>query len=513
MKERKKEGRSLLLGFLLLSSAAFYSQRGVLVPPQEGQGFIVFDNSQFDYNVTAWNISIFRRIYSDSDTNFVDRTVFRSEINGQDYFKIPEEYKTEGANFDYFYSFQGLNSSSDIIVSEGPHPIGNGTQYVNQCYWDCDGFDYAHRVQLLVHPNGGAGQLATQTAYQHYDPSISLAVPYYQYISSSDYNQLISSSNTTLGNYYNYHQITSLVPSDHPVNVVKHENVTTSDNYYDINGTILTGTVYAIKKGRGLWAGANVQTSNTTYTASDCIHDLQWAENQLNTVNGGTLFSDQGYPNLDCIPGASPFSGSQFDTDCLLGIQNYTLGTDGDIFNMLNVLESCLTGTSPYIANLWISKFPKDEGTQGGDDDGKNVFFEDLYSANGEFTSPNITLEPGLYTFGVRFSDGTYLPVIKEVEKTLVSVIELSDFLDVTVFPVPIIDDEFTLQMAAEAKLKFDFILTDFNGEEKFRKNFVLQKGHSRNHKIKVNKGLSEGFYFCTFHFEDGSMKTIQILK
>lgn len=114
---------------------------------------------------------------------------------------------------------------------------------------------------------------------------------------------------------------------------------------------------------------------------------------------------------------------------------------------------------------------------------------------------------------GFTFSNGQYFPLIREVSTPLTSSIPLSDFLETTFFPVPVETNEFQVRMKANAKLKFEYILLDHQGNELYRKNFVLQQGHERDHLIRVNEGIPAGLLINKFIFEDGSELNITTMK
>ncbi len=60
---------------------------------------------------------------------------------------------------------------------------------------------------------------------------------------------------------------------------------------------------------------------------------------------------------------------------------------------------------------------------------------------------------------------------------------------------------------------KFDYVLLDFNGNELYRKTFVVQKDHSRVHVIKPKEDMPSGVLVNRFEFSDGSVKSFQTIK
>lgn len=107
------------------------------------------------------------------------------------------------------------------------------------------------------------------------------------------------------------------------------------------------------------------------------------------------------------------------------------------------------------------------------------------------------------------------MPILKEVSSRFTSQIELASLFEANIFPNPIADDNFNMEMTAEAKLKYDFVLTDMNGLTLLKRNFVLQKDKTRQVNIHMNgnKTLLTGTFVGTFIFEHGSTKSYNIIK
>ncbi len=410
----------------------------------------------------------------------------------------------------YLIKVEAYSAAKEIIISEGPLQVSIGIEsYTEVCKWTCNGITYAFDIDQAVHPNGGSSIFSLNTAFDYFNSSIQMAIPYYQYMSPTQYQQISQSSSNP-----NYNQdLANYGLTNFSINGITVIQINaTGSSYHDVQNNVLSGTVYGVQKTLGPWNGNFIQTPNQAFGNTVCPNDLNWAINLMNTAGGGTLFSSHGMPNLQCLPSFdSDPDGSDFNAECLLLLQDFILGEDGDIFDLLSQIEACNSGGSP---THWWEEI---DGVLINDLDISTppivINSSDLFNANGEFVSPNITLNASLYSVGIHLKNGQYIPLVKELKKQLVNSYELANLLDVVIFPVPITGEQFEINFKTQAKLKFDYVLTDFNGIELFRKNFVIQEGQDRNYTIKPKLTMPSGFLVNIFIFEDASVKSVQTIK
>ena len=132
------------------------------------------------------------------------------------------------------------------------------------------------------------------------------------------------------------------------------------------------------------------------------------------------------------------------------------------------------------------------------------------------FTAENgggFTLEAGLYNFAFIMKDGTYKPVVVEVDRQVNVTLMLADLLDVNIYPVPITDNTFTVEMVANDDLRFNYQLLDDSGMQLYGESFSLKKDQEWKHAVIVESGIPDGILINRFEFSDGSVKTIQTIK
>jgi hypothetical protein len=245
----------------------------------------------------------------------------------------------------------------------------------------------------------------------------------------------------------------------------------------------------------------------------------------FNNNGGGTYLINEGLPLLECAPAITNNGGGLdgFDYDCFenTGFQLGEIGENGqinDVYDLITVLDECTDIiNSPGGTIEWVDVEFNIFLLSGTGNDGPIVSrpYGSLVDNNGELMKTDFTLESGLYNIAVQTKEGYYISIIKEVKKTLTNGITLAEHLNVTVFPVPITGDDFMLNLQADYKMKFQYILSDLDGTELYKKNFVVQEGHNKNHSIKANGNASfpSGILVNTFIFEDGSSKSFQTMK
>lgn len=294
--------------------------------------------------------------------------------------------------------------------------------------------------------------------------------------------------------------------------------MSTADNIHDNNGSLLTGTAVRIRKTKGPWADDTWVTSPLTGGETACQFPITYQIDDLNNFNMVATSA----PELECFGDVQVFSFPTVSASakkCKTAITSFSGLTNTNFFNLTESLVKCKIFQQEYpqvepIGGIWpgnldnITIYPIDK-----EGETQTINKSDLFGPNGEFIAPTITLGPGLYCAGLTFSDNSYLPLIKEVEDKLVSSVTLSEFVDVNAFPNPFTSDEYEVTISSDAKVKFKYVVTDFNGNIMYEKNFVVQQDNTSNHTIKLKGNVSNGTYYNSLQFEDGSIKSFTVIK
>jgi len=132
---------------------------------------------------------------------------------------------------------------------------------------------------------------------------------------------------------------------------------------------------------------------------------------------------------------------------------------------------------------------------------------------DGSINSFNFTLEPGLYTLKMFVSDYGILDFYFEVDENSLQSFPLSNYLDVSIFPVPLTANE-TLSVVAISNftMKYTYSLTDEKGNIIELKE-VWSKPNELVKFIFDSNNLPKGQLFHKFVFSDGSEVIYQSIK
>ena len=331
--------------------------------------------------------------------------------------------------------------------------------------------------------------------------------------------------------------------------------------YYNVNGLPISGAVIGVRKDAGPWKVQNgqVQTPPTLlFGLGVCTNPRSWA---IGIVNTHGDFSRSGnlpdFPPLQCmpqpgIPDGGAGSSNIADPKCLPPSIQFTIGVDGDFWKYMEKVHKCYDknydswwgnppeegkegqgpaqwwtlvnriiiadlgdgtgGTEPIIINT-ARFFNSNEGGNSEPDDGTGGDPGDgTTGVSGEWNGSQFTLNPGLYSIGIAFKNGNYVPHVVEVPVAVYNVYEQANFFEAQIFPNPITGDQFQINMQAQVTMKFDYEIWDFYGNQLYSRNFVMHIEQDRTHTINKNN-LPSGLLLHRFVFEDGSVKSIQTLK
>jgi hypothetical protein len=494
----------LVVGFST-SIVAQDEQTAFKIPPEFSQGFIVLNDVE---NVDYWEVVIENvTLMNASDPNA--RTSIT--LSGLNYFKMPDNF--DHLNHSMIIDVKGFSGSNEMLITDNSsisnndaiehECLGCGSDVEEQCRWVCNGNGYAYEIVSYA-PD------VISSPFLRLEATNNNGVPFYQYMTWTQFQFFCQAGPQSIG----------CIPDNGVTNIVI--PASPNNNYVDLTNSPITGTVYGIAKDLGLWgnSGTTIETNVLAgMPGTGCGQIMQWAINKINTAsgpNGGpNRITENGKPQLECIVDFNDnnSSGSSFDMDCFNNI-SFQLGPDGDVFDYLNLVAGC-NGSSyekwwDDIDQVTFSNLADSEA------DPISVLSTDLFNQDGVFNSPNITMNEGLYTIGLIFSeDRNYLPIIKEVKQTFNSSIDLSSFFTANIFANPIIEDNFNLEMSVDATLDFRFVLTDITGVKLLSKDFVIKKDetHTENIRLDEDTALPPGTLIASFIFKDGSTKSYNIIK
>lgn len=525
--------KALCMAFMISKGHAQTQSPLIRIKPDVGQGYLVL-NQHARLEVEKWVITINQHHFAmdgSSTVKPVDEVVLGENRN---YWKVPTTYL--GPKGNYSLTVAGLDIDGELVETEGPVVIGtlrpdDGSQpFEDGCRWVCNGIWYAWEVKQAVNPTmplSGPSYFWVQQAIDEIDDNLNIGIPYYRYMSLSAFESLCPNADSP--NSINGIPCSSLIPPIHTTDVLANS---ITDPYYDENGSVVQSEyVVGVMKGLGPWNGTNPWTTpmlNLGITACAEI-DLfpHWGANIMNTyapnvpVNAGyTGPNDPVYQPLTCTPSLSP-NDDQMNIGNVAGclhsvIQTYidSLGV-GSSFSVFQAMDDCFTGFGPVpIDEDWeferIGNISK-------------VVFHDLTNptqteATFDF-SPNaspigeITLGQGLHVMTVQSVGKAYVPVVFELSEKITLNVTMADLFGVTVYPVPIVSDEYTLLMNSADNLDFNYELVDHHGLVLNNEKFSMRKGEQRKHLVRVKTGIPNGLYAHRFIFSDGSVKAFNSVR
>lgn len=523
----------LSVAAVLCCLTAFSQNSTIKFEPTIAQGYLVLDKAN-NPDVERWEVATFKRTYN-PDNSHSDLALEQANLNGRNYLKIPNERLRETNNTRFFVTIAGYTSANVKIIEETKaisRGVGNGPPFLQSCpgcepftricEWKCNGQGYAWEIAMSTSQNGGSSILSLYSTVDYFDEDAQLGIPFYQWMGDAAFQNMCA-------NTQNWSDFTNACIED-GLKIIRFGNIPSgSTDYFDIGNNPLSGIVWGVMKRLGPWKNSVIQTGQLTIQPWECSNPRSFAITAMNNYGDFT-----GYPDLECLPawGADDLSGSGLSGGCAAAINSFVWGVDGDLYDLLTIMATCDGNTNTGDLDWWdlleettiIRVDYEDDDTQpilinaaklfnsnqGGNGNGGN---NEYRKGNGKINAPVFEVPPGLYTIGVRMKGGKYIPIVKEVLQMVTNKMDQSTVLDVKIYPSPITDDRFDITLKADAKVRVDYYLIDFYGNELHKRTFALQNDLEVTHKIKPTKAMPNGILMHRFVFEDGSVKVMQTLR
>ncbi len=482
------------------------------MPINRSQGYLILGHNS---NVVQWSLEI-SSVQYDSKGNLTLTPLKEINLLGQDYWKIDTSYIN---NPDVALQITGLDANGNVVVSDGPVSICNGCQggFTHDYSWKCVSDDYAYSIDKYHKNNNNQSFMRMEfQAYNYYDNVQQISVPYYEYFSSMDYHDLVNNNPQQANNfgvYHNLDQITGIgylfMPSQiafyhkDPTKVIQLNNVSQQDLIRDINGNLLSGTVYGVQKAKGPWAGQFAETTPVNNSSSWYSSGLGFAINYINTNN---YVNPALSPALNCSgTGIEPVDIEPAGLSC-----EYleSLGWTNNTIDQLLLFLGCKDAEKPLdaLVQFDITNLSKDSAEV-------IIHRSDFIDAEGNPSPVTVSLQKGLYLMNVAYVGGDISQHIVEVVKPVTSTMAYSNYLGVTIYPNPIPENSFKMQLTPTANLKVKYELYDNQGTLRYQTTYYLNKDVVSTPTVNLRGTIPAGIMINRFIFEDGSVKTIQTIK
>jgi hypothetical protein len=501
------------------------SQSITLYEPKHCQGFLLFkENPQ----VRTWNVSIIQRTFNTNGTT-TDVIALSELVGNFNYYRIPNEYFTNGENYIYLYAVQGLSNNGQNIIVQDPLPCtGDQPSFQLNSYWICSGYDYAYQITQFVNETQSLGNYVVES------PGF-----VYEYFSAEDWPCFGNYSNQWWNSFDVLHGLTTGWCSDmqeyfdYPAAITIHPTENDDVSYFDKFGALITSsTIYGVQKKMVYWPSGSIQANNMTDVANLSAADLpgivDFMNNQSNiddliadsicgelTCNFGGGYFDASEPNnstsglIDCYLENNNWNNDPFDDMDYNGDESIDIWDDAYFISHNCELPSA---PNPLLAEITYNKI---DGSMSGPGERPAAHWTkpNIYDNNGNWILNGFTLEPGLYWIGIRYEGEPFVHYFREIKETMVNTSLQSNQLTATVFEVPIKGNTFSIHLQATANVEFGYELIDGQGQTLYTSRFKLKQGYDANVAIDPQVSLPDGLLVHRFVFADGSAKTITTIK
>jgi hypothetical protein len=496
--------------FIIVTSNFLISQDNVFrfkTKPNESRGYLCWENYDSSYYVLELSQKI-----KDLDTEYF-KTIERQQLK-INYSKINSKYL---ASNDIYYKVSAFNNLNQVIISSEwiPACIGCGESYAKVCSWICNGPSYAWELSLLGNSSNSSGLLQLSTAYDYYDYTAGIAIPYYEPISPVVYNARITS------NYYDSFYSMDIITGQTPSSYYYNRTVSSNEHIIDAQGNVLSGTVHFIGKQLMQYEPLQpISTNILTISETECGNSKQWAINKYNSFPNTPLPFELDCQNAYTIPsgGTSPSGNPTSNAQGHVEFIFYLIECMGETYwaNEFN-LDDVLLGlpcskneqdqwtpidiVSSNIRNVEINRIDKTSD--------RLVFTgNSLFESNSNFISNNVNFPIGLYLARFFFEDGSSLPLVVEKNWSNTTIINNSYFSDLQITPNPIENKWLSFKINVQRRMKFDLEILTLDGEILHKEKKQMQENTTLERSIKINKNIVPyNQVIVKMIFEDGSIK------
>jgi len=474
----------IFLLLLQMVSFALLSQKHKMVlDPLNTNGYFMFDPQGVEYENCL--IDIYKVTIKEDGTTTAS---LESQLNlgKRNFAFIPEEYRNSDPNADYSFNYllKAYNSNNDIVIDDTYQGLCAGCWSEFICDWTCVGDDYSWSVEK----------------WNSNPPAVTLThgpISYMYMTSEFFYGQFQNWVNLNGLTYYGCGGCDEV----DGVNVIVASGW--QGDVWFPPGTI------GVRKGLGPWGedyGKFVPLVNVSG------HPYCGSQNS-DVIDFFNSFEVLNEP-LECHPainGGGEGTGWDNPDDCF-----------GEVENWANCIEELATelmtsdvegggqgvsGSGNPITDVVISSW---DGTTC-----KPVYTfsgYDMPYVAGKFYFPSVSFEPGLYNIQVVGADGKSRFAFAECTKAVS--FNSGDVQHVTakVFPVPIKNETFELELATTKKVNFEYVLKSYSGQILYSKNYTMEENTQITESVSFINPAGNKFLLNIIQCEDGTIESFTTL-
>ncbi|RLD26521.1 MAG: hypothetical protein DRI54_02685 [Bacteroidetes bacterium] len=500
--------------------------------PREAYGFLAWHDNNPD--VKYWLVEVDKQTF-ENGVFTGEKTIWKQEVWKSNYIHIKDEYWNNPTLANTYYinliGFDGDNAEIIRTRFNSDHEVGDPfqkseyppTNIERGCGWVSIGPNWAWLIQQWRLNDAMAFYRLENTTFT--TESGEVAGVYWEYIGYTIFDNMRYNINGDREFWEQWYNITSddWGPYDSQYSPNSPFRKIPNDFFYrDRDGNAMSGNeVIRVQKHKGWWSDLDGTIQHDIMTgdlsqSNTCTFNTQGAIDYfIQHSNIEEYFDPEDIPFTQILCCASgEISGIDTeDEECSGPWIDVDYNQDGElngfdfwhffVYGCESSAPDALDGLSfMIIDNISNPMSPNIEIT--GDE-----FFDD----NGEFTPPTFTIEKGLNRMEVIMKGGKSRYIVFESKETIVSEYLLSDLLAVNIFPVPVIGDEFKMNIQSGATLDFTYELFDFNGNLLHKIDYSVKQGHNEDHKVRSDKPIPRGLLLNRFTFKDGSTKSITTSK
>lgn len=503
--------------------------------PEKANGFVIWSDAD---SVKYWEVEVIERSPL-TDSTYHDSRVWRHEEWRNNYVYIPEKYRPLDTLNKYGVNLYGKNASNEVVIEEEVIPLYEceGCEYGGYypfVYIICNGPDYAWKVQQVVSMDSWGHK------YQLLGASIE-GEPIYEYMTNTTYNAFLDNIGV-LQDFLIYYGINNqifLTPEGPDFTNMYVKNITNSPDveYTDKYGNVIQDNAFkAVRKAAGPWNDAVATQTYTEVLDIDPLnglylnYNLQYAMDLMNSEQYGAEVN----PALECTGqgytppyGEGSWEEGWANCDDLVSDELYDFNDTDEISQFLNDWHDCINpidngggGNSGGNGNPnlpWgdVLEFSMSHANQNGLTEVFHRKSGDFYDESGDFLPFSFTLSPGLhYMYAVLDQETDVIPdLFFEVTEPVTIGITYAHMFNFTAFPVPHVEDKFSINMQAAVNLSASYELFDFQGNKIHKAHYNLKQGHNEDHRIVPDEPIPSGLLVHRFTFEDGSTKTLTTMR
>ncbi len=507
-----------ILILVLLAFNFSIAQNNLLIKhrPQNTDGYIVMQNPE-GISVNYWEIEVIQNTYENFELTDQE-IVYSYNVMGRDYHRIPEE----------FFNNDNMTVRLNAILNDGTvltqndvltNQVYGGPQYEYAKSFKCNGSTYAYEISQFNHKTNGTSYLRVDPTAEKHNP----VTWYYQYYSDLAWPNIQTNPNAIKyyppgypNNTHNlqplsiqeYHNLPSANFAVDGGNIIKIESP--NKTYYDGQGNPITSnTIFGIRKHLGPWSYTGLQTP---YLFTNAFTDLYDAIFYINAYANPV---DYGMEPLTCDQPTSPYnpfpvnlgnSFHWFDSVIRIIRKDFMNEILEDFDNMADL--GLNTSNSPY-SGLSIYQLT------GQGNLVSYLGIDDIFTPEGESKNVPIILSAGLYCYIIHFDDGSFVRIIDEHESDSYNPNTMANNFSVTIFPVPITENSFSMNMQASQgfEISFTYVLYDFNGNNIYTTDILIEEGETGTYFVNPDYNIPSGHLVNVFYFTDGSQMSILTVK